>query len=383
MAWSSFTWTGDAAADSYQKHDDDFWNALNERRQVLAQGDVLVPEGDENIQTAQIAAPIDTGVDGLFSMRYIQDWIESNCESFVRSHNDNGTARSPNYYDGEETIDMWTFEDLMEAVSGGNGGTSFRATVGHPAPGGADDWTDAAFVERKALVNDTFGAWICQDIQQALNMLIWTLEGPAWDGGPAIGQPPRLDDTNNAGGGNDVDFDTAKDEAEAAWTSGNNLAYNQSPTDIQIASYTVLAGGGTTDAVLSWPGPGILAQEAYFKVAHPADIFAADVHWYLWAEEPHLPPVPIPPFIPSSAFAGNGHVPDNREDVYHHWSHEEGVIDDPVYSSQTFGSVGQIPLWANQAGAGEVKILGFHADGSLTQAIFVWSVTGGFDFVEA
>ena len=270
MAWSSTTWTGALGVDSYQKHADDFWEAVKERHLMLGLGGaILIPAAGANIQSAQAGAP--AGVGGTFSMRYIQDWIETNCTSFVQSHDSDGSARPAGHYDDSATIDMWTFANLMQAVRGGAAAASFRRNV--------SDWS----VVGKAVVSDRFDEWICNDIQDALNMLIWTKKLYLdWSASAPTETftSDGIDDTFNGGGSDAASRATpalAIAAAKADWDADGNRLQEATVRNIYAES----------NSLYNAPSPlyirGYAATRAHMYMNTTIyDGVNCDIDWYLY-----------------------------------------------------------------------------------------------------
>ena len=138
--WTTTDWT----AGAIQKHTDEIWKAFNERKQAWGSTAVPVPATGANIQKGfywnyYSGGPIPPAAPtGTFSWFYLQRWIEWRCHFFVRSHNDDGTIRASDYYDGESAFELWTFANLMKVVRGdGTAQASWRRATAFPA-----DWTN-------------------------------------------------------------------------------------------------------------------------------------------------------------------------------------------------------------------------------------------------
>jgi len=188
--WTTTTWDDGGAY--YQAVADELWAALNERLEAIPVAPEFLPEQGANLQMTSTGAPGSTT--GTFSLRYIQGKINSIVANFVQSHGTDGAPRLPDYYSGETTIPYWTFENLMTAV---NGGTHFRRkTV----------W-GGAFSSGYAQAGDILGAWILEDIQKALNMLIWT----------GVFTTTQSSYTTYYGSGTSTSWATAKASADAGY----------------------------------------------------------------------------------------------------------------------------------------------------------------------
>lgn len=87
-----------------------FWEMWNERRQALGLVALDVPAAGCDCQYMGLSDP--ASPTGDFSVATIQTWLEANCTSFVRSHDDNGDLYPAEYWDGDNSIDMWTLADL-------------------------------------------------------------------------------------------------------------------------------------------------------------------------------------------------------------------------------------------------------------------------------
>ena len=337
MAWSSTTWTGAADVDSYQKHADDFWNALNERKQALGVAAGDVPIVGANIQSAQEAAP--GAPDGTFSMRYIQDWIEDRCDDFVQSHELDGTIRAAGYYDNKATIDMWTFANLMKSVRGGTAAASFRRN--------AADWS----VVGKAVLGDRFDQWICNDIQDALNRLIWTKKTSTF---------VKYTLTNNSNSGEELYSATwaaALAAAQADWDSEDNLAAVNGDVVFQYVLGECLAVG-VYNATLA-------SRMNFGSISTVPDFVKCDIDWYSFSE----------------AFAGAAY--DNNdtgliEEMFAKWETTMGSQTATVYSPTALGDLDDYPDETVEPVPVESLQNGWLVDPGNSFAVLRWNMAGGF-----
>ncbi len=202
-AWQDYDWQDE---DLIQ----DLWKAYNERRQALGQSPATLPAAGDDFQHINI-------------YKTIQDWIASNYDDFVRSHTAYGTPRATDYYDGEATIEMWTFADLCTAA--GLTGGDFRRATAKPT-----DWTsfsDAAYSAGRHAAGYIIGPWLPFDLQRMLNMLIWTKKTALWNWSVvADGNNVRQGSVDNY---SPHTWDESKTECDSRYTASSTGSNNVPP----------------------------------------------------------------------------------------------------------------------------------------------------------
>ncbi len=321
MAWTITDWT----PGNIQQYADELWKALEERQKASGNSiNSIFPVTGANIQTGISAAP--TTTTGKFGWRYIQDQIASICTSFVRSHNDSGVALATDYYDGQATIEMWTFANLMKAVRGGTAQSDFRRATSYPTDWA--NWADANYSVGKIALGtprDIFGPWIPTDIQKALNMLVWTKNPTLW-GTDEDNRRQVEAQCDEYASPPPCNWAFVKTEAETDWDGNAADNYGSTPTAYsqgfrQTPSWNVwhaylyrqfsyLAGSGL------WAGCK-RAIDYYAKATKFRDAFDAygdDVLedlWSLWETE--TPDPPLASFASPTALGkvGDGDKPNN------------------------------------------------------------------------
>ena len=187
--WSTTDW----APGNIQAYADEFWQALGSRLSVIGETAPYVPIAGADIQGGNSGTPSAPGsTTGTFSWRWMQDQIENECSHFVQSGDEtDGSVWSLTSFNGSEEgwpWDDWTFANLMKAIGGfavtPTPATNFRRVPsGTSYPSDWTDWNDAAYSYGKIVAGDIMGPWIFQDLQKALNFLIWTVPSYSWTTG--------------------------------------------------------------------------------------------------------------------------------------------------------------------------------------------------------
>ena len=194
MAWPIETWTSasdwQAAATASA-----FWEAIAERQKAIGTSPYTIfPAAGADVQYIGASAP--TGTTDKFSWALLQGAAYNLAEAgkaataarWVMAHDADGTPRATDYYDGETAFDFWPdFATMMKTVHSDVAKTTFRAATTWPVDGeGDDDWTNrdnAAYAYRTIQAGDIIGPWIMQDLQDLLNLMLWTFRGEL-DGDP-------------------------------------------------------------------------------------------------------------------------------------------------------------------------------------------------------
>jgi len=165
------------------------------------------------------AVDVDTDVQiATFIKAMQQEAVRNDLENYdgwVRSHNDDGTKRATDYYDGEEDFVYWTLVTMLTVVSGSKA-THFRRVEGDTLPTDWTDWEDDAYSYGYITAGDIIGPWIFRDLQDVINLKVWTL----FDGGTDWTEE-GLTDNNVIGQDMDTNWADAKTGAEVAVTAHN------------------------------------------------------------------------------------------------------------------------------------------------------------------
>lgn len=220
MGWSTENWT----QQNIQLYADEILNAYNERR--LAVGDSAITEMADN-----------TNLQYYYIYSQIQNWIKNNCYKFVVSHNEDGTKRGDGYYDNKSSMETWMFFNLMKSVRGESiSQPAFRKTdtsLIDWEDWGDDGWQGAVYNYGICEAGDRFGPWIFEDLQKALNRLIWipfegafsVESGNTYSGNSGWIEP-----------GDETDWGDVKSAAEADWDVGRN--WTSDPARLSTLSYS-------------------------------------------------------------------------------------------------------------------------------------------------
>jgi len=159
--WTITDWTGNSDWSAFANISD-FQKALNERKLAIAvSADALLVVGDD-VQACSLWSDM-------------QGWIEANCTEFVVAYKF-GSKLASDVYDEAATlagIGYNSLSDLFERV--GLATSDWRRYTTHPDDGGANQ-SDVM------TVGSIIGPWLFEDLQLAMNGLIWTLRGTSVDG---------------------------------------------------------------------------------------------------------------------------------------------------------------------------------------------------------
>ena len=209
----------------------------------------------------------------------MQSWAQVSCGYFVKCIDETGNLITD--LDGNPEKDpagnsiMWTIADLWDYVTDGQSTLGPRRYTSHPDDGGT--------VEYGAMqAGDIIGPWIFEDIQKALNVLIWTRATPTWDINRA-GDTYRWSQSSEEG-----EYFSTRAEAIAKcqgyWTTAPHTEQNQDQQPFAFTQTYWAAGGGYRS----------VAHTAAGRMAYttPALAKAVDVHWYLvthdyWYDQYH------------------------------------------------------------------------------------------------
>lgn len=347
MAWSTTDWT----PGNYQQYADEFWQAYNERATVVAFTTLYVPAAGANIQSRSASAPASTT--GLFSMRYLQASIGLTAfvEDFVQSHDTDGsdsaagTALDADYYDGESDITTWTTANLFLAVNGGTGWRR-KANIGD------------AFSYGEAQEGDIFGPWICEDIQRALNCLVWTRQSWTFT---------RSGENNRKqGAGDNAAWATAKSDAETQYAASSQTydvaLYARAEADLNLTT------GGQYF--------GLIDRNYLYAQATIPDDYAKAVDWYAYATK-------YPGYSGYSVNEFDANGDDVIENAHSLWLTENkaAACGDALTAGSALGSL-TAPTWCAEPGDGLRTGRGYNvqAVASARYAVARWNVAGGFSY---
>ncbi len=319
--------------------------AWNERRQAIGQSTVTGMSAGDNIQSGALG-------------KAVQDWIATYCGSFVRSHNDDGTARASDYYEGESDIEMWTFPSLMKSVRGGTAQSDFRRATTWPTDW--TDWSDAAYSAGRVALGDYFGPWMPPaDLQSALNKLIWTKHNAY-----------IVDYTSYIGYGGPDEWTPAKLAAETDWSEGDYPLEDPPPPNCRSIR------------ILWYEGPPAIYESAVQRhnISYGVDLAThckRTIDWYVMGG--------LPVFFgggtgETRTFDDNGDA--IAEDVWTNW-----LTDTPAspaageVSSERFGPDDlstAYPVWCDPPSTEYNETRGYQITSSI--AIVRWNISGGFTY---
>lgn len=158
MGWS---WTTAAVGDDWQNAAfiAELYEAWNERRVAIWQAAVSVPAGGDYASHVNLFADL-------------QYWIETNCTSFVQSHDLDGTPRAAGFFDGEVYADAYT--RILNGTAPPWTWTiaNLRAAAGLNASGFKRVTTGTTY--GTAIAGDYVGSHLYNELRKCLDLLIWT-----------------------------------------------------------------------------------------------------------------------------------------------------------------------------------------------------------------
>jgi hypothetical protein len=233
-------WT-DISAGDFDWHDVDLLNefvaAINERADLINDTAMEGP-GTADKFTTKVAGEDVQDATGVEKIKEMQDWCLTNCVYFCPNfeYDAPNDEYDPADYDGNATIINWTASNFKGYIAGfavTPPSPHFRAYTTHPDDGGAVAY-------RSIAEGDIIGPWIFQDLQKALNGLVWT-------------QHAQISLTNKASrsAANAATQATAQDAyddavtqwASSSWVGGGSA---QPTTEVQV-----YGSGASWDASLS------------------------------------------------------------------------------------------------------------------------------------
>ena len=309
----------------------EYVDAINERADAVGAENVDAVEVDDYIQFASLVAGW-------------QAKIEALATSFVNS------ADYPGGFDGETDVEMYTLATFRAAAGIPDG---FRRATAWPT-----DWTaydDAAFSYGQMQAGDiTLAPWLFKDLQNALNIMIWTADAAqTWT---ASGE----DNWNECFDGSVAGWAESKSLAEAQFASGVNLCSTDlSPRAVSFGAYH--------DG--SW---GAQAQRcrSYRAWARPLDR-TADADFYIRTAKYTCQD--------TNVWDGNGDIPAGYENLVYRWRQETGITGLSGKSGAMLGALSQ-PVWCAEPVVGNSKSAGYYCTAQGDVVVFKWNVVGGFEY---
>lgn len=187
--------------------------AWNERRQALGSGTISNPAaGDPCFDSA-----------AAYAIKAMQQWIETNCTSFVVSHDAGSppTERAAGYYTGAATIPMYTTATLRSTAGLNSSGFKKTATPTYGICGAGD----IVLVEH------------FNEIRLCLNVMKWTLKVAAYD------NHSESNDISVNGTGFTSPWHAAYLDAVSNWVPGAATSQN-SPNALAYCVGSTDGGGG-------------------------------------------------------------------------------------------------------------------------------------------
>jgi len=268
---------------------------------------------------------------GTFSMRAVQDWIETNCTSFVR-------YEAAGEYDGASDIPYYTWSTLKADALSGNEWT-------RKLPDGAGGTTTTT---GKQVPGDYIGPWLFNEAKAALNMLVLRRATLTWyiDG---------LNDGDSSYFLSDPDVATLKAAVEAAWPPGETAALTP------IAATNLLLDTGVYYAFVD--------RTRGKPIAAWNDLYGVSVEYYVRP-------------VAHVAWDNNGDWNDSDEDTFALVETKAfGVGGSPGTANNYVGAApaGNFPVWCDTpVGDLETKSKGWQT--GTAYAVIRYDVSGGFTY---
>jgi len=287
--------------------------------------------------------------------RAFQDAVEAGYGSFLVCA-DAGVMRSTKYWDGADLLNLTaqhygSLAELFSAagLTAAHGNTTWRAFADESEDNGG---TDEA---RKILAGDIIGAWIMEDLQAVLNVMVWTEGSSSWDS--------KTEDNYRYGNGDwEANWALAKTGAETDWTA-NGASNEVAGTPRAYASGEEQAGNYR----------GALVRAYYYgKTAGLDDTVARTIEWYVRAGPPAI--------YDTEEFnaQGDAGVADGVLTCYQEQV-TAAASGETVYSD-ALGSL-NLPTWPDVPAVGETRakgyLMGSPADPT---SVIRWNVTDGFTY---
>lgn len=412
MAWTSIPATSatDWAKQSFFKQ---FWEALNERRTLLGQAVVFVPAvgcdcqymGDGGL------AVWPTSTTDKFTVQLVQKWVQDNCFNFVATI-DSGLAPVTNY-NGQATIEMWSWAKIQTRVLGGHAwtrkvpggqvtgiGLSFTTpntitdsggnfvaegfnvgdnvvVTGSTSNNGIYEILTAAagtltvtpnlvateagltgtlarchdVLYGVAVTGDYFGPWLWNELRLVFDELVWLTTTP---------------DTGWTSSGW-INKKTGESFGEATWAAAKTVAE---------ANYDASGADGTTEIPYcfseghSTPWVAHIARLRAYGYAGAPDggTLTKDTDWYVKGVAPTI-------LYPAATFNANGDTI-TADGNWSLWTSQNGEAGASVLTTSLFGSLAY-PIWIAEPGAGG-DATGYFVDNKAV--IWKYDVAGGFTY---
>jgi len=359
-------WTiTDWAPGNIQLYADEFWSAVNERNKVYwsSPPSVYIPISGADIQsgnTTPASAPGSTS--GVFAWLYLQERVKYFCDNagyrFLQSADPSDgslwTISSFNNQDSKQPDVSWTFDNLIKAIGGHAVGTpqvKFRRVSGSSYPSNWNNWSDGAYVSGGGMIQagDMMGPWIFQDLQKALNLLIWTDPNSlSWESGTdnerliATGQYSGTYATCTSSCDDNADADASPDSAAAP----------------HVFTFAREPGGGSADYDLATTRRknNLEASSLGTTLEHISNFFIKTT-----AE---------------NTFSAHGC--EVYEDLWRLWHTNAANSNDPDVSTQQVGTISRNDTSWPTAPVAETKGLGWSVS---NQAVILdWRTENGFSF---
>jgi len=348
MAWT-YTYDGSAFNDwNAVARIKEPWEAVKERNIALGTSGPYIPAAGADVQYGGTAAPASTT--GDFSFRWLQGWVEANLGSFAVSH-DAGVKRAAGHWDGD--VMPVAYANLAEVFS--------AAGLAH------SDWrrkTDLAAwaTPGKQQAGDIIGAWLFEDMQKVLNVLIWTIENPAWD---RDGDDNITTAADNSGLSVWADFQTELEDDFAAASPGPS---GDPPQAGVRASYSLGVFEGAATRLYS-----------FGRISSIDDDVAKAIDWYA------LIAAHVQGYHESEYDRNDPDVPAGYEDLAYNWTtttHAAASGTDLVAPTALGDTLMGFPVWCTEPppdGDDIGYIAGWVADE--IAAVARWDVVNGFTYV--
>jgi len=306
-----------------------FVSALSERRLALGQAALSLLTATDSVPGASV-------------INEWQTWIETNCTSFVVSHDTDGNPLSAGAYDGEASLPFYT--DIADVFD--------HTGLAH------SDWrrmrNRALFGYGKATSDDGRAIQLFQDLQAVLNVLVWTYYSTGF-----------------------TSVDRLYYEGSSSFNPDAATAIAGAVADFQIESsrpapfaISELRHTSSWHAVLA-------RSECRFSRTGVWNGVTRDADWYLFATKPEGAYTPTPAFYAYDSV---------EEDKWNLFSQDEPATNATTVVSATkigdaatapsspFAATNEIWGWA-----GASDTYWYFAPISVT-AVFRWNVVDGFTY---
>jgi hypothetical protein len=317
---------------------------MNNRLTVLGVTHNLIPLPGANIQHVGTTAPATQT--GNFSLRFLQGQIVTYLTSFVVSHSAWDARLENAVYDGAASIPMWTTTTFFLALTND---THFRRKA---------NWGDN-FSFGYAQAGDIIGPWIMEDLQRALNMMIWTRYTYILD---------RKEENNRklGTGQSEASWAAAKSATETSYTGSST----STATICEAFSY-----GNYYIGIVGWQA--ILSRTYQYGHVTIDSTLAKEVDWYCWAQIDAL----YTQFMEVVEFGAHGdEVIQNAFSLWLTETKAAGSAEEWATTTKiASGSLTQ-PVWTSEPAQRQENYLGYQIDTAKLYAVARWDVDGGFTY---